>query len=603
MADIEVVLYEGSNNIKLDFANVTTNATAQNIGINAGDGVFGTNLGAFPTQDTSFLFQPGSAIADPTSFSISSVSTHEVNLQWTKNASSNDVIITYNTSNNFIAPSLGNSYSVGNEIAPGMGTVIYKGSATSFTHSGLEDNTQYYYKIWSKTASNVYSAPGLSANGTTDLVTDPTGFSASPASSTSIDLSWSLNSFNNNIIIVANTSNSFNNPTDGSSYNIGNSIGTATVIYKGSATNYTHSSLSINTTYHYKTWSYDAALNYSSPGATSSASTASTPPVQSFTATAVGPTQIDLQWTKNASNDDVIITTNSSNNFANPIDGNTYYVGNTIAGQGTIIYIGSLTNFSHTSLSNNTKYYYSIWSFDAGKNYSSSIIDSATTSSVQDPSSFSVSSVSTYQINLQWANNSSNDDVIITYNTSSSFANPQSGVSYTTGNAISGLGTIIYQGSANAFTHSGLLDNTQYFYKIWSKTSSNIYSTTGIEINGTTNLVTDPSNFSATSSSPSQIDLSWNLNSYNNDVIIVTNSSNTFINPTDGNSYSVGSSIGSATIIYKGSATNFSHSSLSANTQYFYKVWSYDAALNYSSPGLTDDASTSKFHSNCKQCI
>lgn len=99
----------------------------------------------------------------------------------------------------------------------------------------------------------------------------------------------------------------------------------------------------------------------------------------SFTATPVSASQIDLGWTKNAANNDVMVAWNSTNSFGTPVNGSSYNLGSTIGGSGTVLYTGSLTAFNHSSLSSNTSYYYRIWSYDAVYDYSSGVSTNATT--------------------------------------------------------------------------------------------------------------------------------------------------------------------------------------------------------------------------------
>lgn len=47
--------------------------------------------------------------------------------------------------------------------------------------------------------------------------------------------------------------------------------------------------------------------------------------------------------------------------------------------------------------------------------------------------------------------------------------------------------------------------------------------------------------------------------------------------------YSVGATIGNGTVVYNGSGTNFTDNGLTADTSYYYKIFSYDNALNYAS--------------------
>ena len=99
----------------------------------------------------------------------------------------------------------------------------------------------------------------------------------------------------------------------------------------------------------------------------------------------------------------------------------------------------------------------------------------------------------------------------------------------------------------------------------------------------------DPSAFAASASATDQIDLSWTKNGDGDDVMIVFDTDNTFTDPVDGTSYTVGNSALGGTVLYNGSGTSYNHTSLTANTHYYYKAWSVDGSTNYSS-GVTTDA-------------
>lgn len=85
-------------------------------------------------------------------------------------------------------------------------------------------------------------------------------------------------------------------------------------------------------------------------------------------ASAVSTTAINLAWTPNANNDNVLLAFNTTNTFGTP--SGTYSPGQTISGGGTVLYAGSLTTFGHTGLNPSTNYYYAIWSKN-GDYYSS----------------------------------------------------------------------------------------------------------------------------------------------------------------------------------------------------------------------------------------
>ena len=98
-----------------------------------------------------------------------------------------------------------------------------------------------------------------------------------------------------------------------------------------------------------------------------------------FTATAYDATQINLAWTKNPSNDQVMVAWSSTGVFGTPVNGTTYTAGNTITGGGTVLYAGSNSSYAHTGLTANTKYYYKIWSVNGSSVYSYGKTANATT--------------------------------------------------------------------------------------------------------------------------------------------------------------------------------------------------------------------------------
>ncbi len=106
-------------------------------------------------------------------------------------------------------------------------------------------------------------------------------------------------------------------------------------------------------------------------------------------------------------------------------------------------------------------------------------------STVQNPSMFSATPVSTTQIDLSWTKNSSNNNVMLVYNTTPTFGIPQNGTSYSAGNTISGGGIVIYAGSGTSFNHTALNPATTYYYKLWSVDGTFTYSN-GITTNATT---------------------------------------------------------------------------------------------------------------------
>jgi len=112
-------------------------------------------------------------IANPSVFIATVISELEIELSWTRNASYDDVMIVWNTSGSFSAPEDGTTYSDGHTAL--NGTIIARQSGTSFSHTGLEQGSTYYYRAFSvhgSAGSELYSS-GVSTSAGTGETYDP----------------------------------------------------------------------------------------------------------------------------------------------------------------------------------------------------------------------------------------------------------------------------------------------------------------------------------------------------------------------------------------------------------------------------------------------
>ncbi|MBE0661293.1 MAG: S8 family serine peptidase, partial [Bacteroidales bacterium] len=124
-----------------------------------GSGRLNANLALLALQDLA------TGVLNPASLGATAVSTSQINLSWEKNQDNNSVMLAWSPDGVFGTPTEGVVYNSGAGL-PGGGTVLYRGSNTTFYHTGLEDATYYYYKAFSYNASNSYSA-GREANAAT----------------------------------------------------------------------------------------------------------------------------------------------------------------------------------------------------------------------------------------------------------------------------------------------------------------------------------------------------------------------------------------------------------------------------------------------------
>ncbi|MFH1119998.1 MAG: S8 family serine peptidase [Bacteroidota bacterium] len=106
--------------------------------------------------------------------------------------------------------------------------------------------------------------------------------------------------------------------------------------------------------------------------------------------------------------------------------------------------------------------------------------------------------------------------------------------------------------------------------------------------------VDPPLVFTASANSNTQINLSWQKNSVNDNVMVAVSETNIFGDPEQEMSYMAGDVIaGGGTIVYTGDANSFIHTDLNSNTEYFYTAWSFNSVPEYSE-GLSTSAKTMK---------
>lgn len=88
---------------------------------------------------------------------------------------------------------------------------------------------------------------------------------------------------------------------------------------------------------------------------------------------------IGLSWNLNSSNDSVMLVWNNTNEFGTPVNGVNYANGAEIPGGGTVLITFPVESYRHKLLSDNTPYYYKIWSKASYGGYSTGLTASATT--------------------------------------------------------------------------------------------------------------------------------------------------------------------------------------------------------------------------------
>ncbi|MGD9612075.1 MAG: hypothetical protein AB7V22_04150, partial [Kiritimatiellia bacterium] len=128
----------------------------------------------------------GEIVAPPAAFTATANGTTQIDLAFATNAAQNTIVIVYDGDGTFTAPS-GAAPSVNDPFAGG--TVIYVGTGSSYSHTGLDSCKAYYYSAWSVSATPVWSS-SLTDDATTATPSAPTGLFVDPTNNTSFVAHW-----------------------------------------------------------------------------------------------------------------------------------------------------------------------------------------------------------------------------------------------------------------------------------------------------------------------------------------------------------------------------------------------------------------------------
>jgi hypothetical protein len=299
-----------------------------------------------------------------------------------------------------------------------------------------------------------------------------------------------------------------------------------------------------------------------------------------------------------APNEYLVVMSESSSLTSNPIDGQTYVVGDNL-GDGTVIAKGSELNFTATDLTGATTYYFFVFPVNSvctgGPKYLTTDpltedattvagLPSCTAPAAQPTGLTTVASINSIQGSFTAT---AADEYLVLQSTSTSLSNlPVNGVVYNAG-AVLGNATVITRSNAVSFTASGLNPATQYYYYVFGINSQAcvngpVYNAVSPLSGSETTLplpvcVTpsaQPANISFNSSNNS-ITATFNAAGSGYNYLVVMSSSSTLSGtPVDNTDYAVGSSLGGGTVISNNTATSFIATSLNNSTTYYFFVFS-----------------------------
>ena len=368
---------------------------------------------------------PGSAavtLPDPVSGLAAAPGDTHVGLSWTNPATSFDRVVVVRKTG---LPPAG----------PTDGTVVYSGTAATFTDTGLLNGTLYRYGVWTQRSIDSSSARLVSST-PTGAVPDPVTGLAAAAVDQRVDLTWANpTSGFDTVLVVRKAGSAPANPADG------------TQIYAGTGNAVADTGLVNGTLYVYAVWVGRGADLSASRLASATPTALPASSVTSLQA-APGDAQVALSWTPPTAFDTIIVVRKAGGSPADPTDGTTVYNGT-----------GSL--FVDTGLVNGTSYGYAVWTH-RGSQLSAPVRVSATPS-VQPPSPVTGlhAVAGNARVDLSWtAPAGTFDAVVVVRKAGSPPADPTDG-------------TTVYSGTGTFAADTGLQNGVAYYhYAVWTQRST-----------------------------------------------------------------------------------------------------------------------------------
>ncbi|MCX6266824.1 MAG: hypothetical protein NTW16_05630 [Bacteroidetes bacterium] len=191
----------------------------------------------------------------------------------------------------------------------------YWGMKVEYTDAGV---TTGWYCNNDVNWSNMYGTPTSNLTVTVSALNNPSSQSAvlnGTNPSSQIDLSWSKDAQNHNVMIVRKLSGaSWTEPAQGTTYTVGNSIGSGTVVHNSNGTSLTDD-VSSSSTYDYKFYSEN--WGYYSSGVVTSSLTTNTAATDYFRSKTTGNWSATSSWQSSADNSNWVDATSVPGNTSN----------------------------------------------------------------------------------------------------------------------------------------------------------------------------------------------------------------------------------------------------------------------------------------------
>ncbi len=474
-------------------------------------------------------------------------------------------------------------------------------------------------------------------NSTTTLKSEPTTqtqtISFSSLQTTQVTVNISGGNGDNHLVLIKEASAVNAIPTDGTEYTGNTSFGSGTeigtgnfVVSAGTTTSFTVTNLKQNTRYYFKVYDYNntgSNTNYKTdgfgsgnPADTITPKSAPTTQALNLSFSNITTSSFNVTWERGNGDSVIIVIKQGSSLTETPSNGTsynpdpTYGSGETIATGCYVVYTGTGTAVSITGLSSETQYTVKAFEFNNEEPYTDYLTSTATNNPVSKYSvatepgtqakNITFSNIQSSSVSLSWDVGDGVSRLVLAHQGAAIDANPTDGFVYSasatfgSGDEIGTGNFVVYAGTGSGVTVTNLLANTTYYFKVYEYNGTNdalnyliSNGTSGNPSSQTTaqgKPNTQASDILFSSIGTTSYTVSWNSNDDGDSVLVVgkVGSSLTEL-PTDGTTYSASSAFGSGDIIatgcyvvYKGDGSSISVTNLSSNTEYTFKVFSYN---------------------------
>lgn len=261
-------------------------------------------------------------------------------------------------------------------------------NATSYTNTGLAVNTTYTYRIRGyKTATCAWDGSYSAIAAATTTIAAPTGFNASAANTTTVNLTWTDNTVSETGFKIERCA--------------GSDCSDFAEIYTtaANATSYGDTNVASGTTYQYRIRATNSTLSWNSDYASSAPVTPPAPSTPSGLAANRGSdeTKMNLIWTDKA--------TDETGYKVERCEGTG--CSNFVLLNGTLA--ANTSSYSDTGLKGNTTYTYRVSAFKTATNSWTASSTTEVTTTVTPPSSLAAQASTSTQVNLTWTDNTASE--------------------------------------------------------------------------------------------------------------------------------------------------------------------------------------------------